>query len=262
MRALISRFRTALSPAPQIDDISWRRVLRRVKLIRRLPPERQQRLRDLMERFLRDKAINPAAGFELREDRRLTLAALCCVPVLSLGYEWLRGWDEVIVYPGQFRVRRQQHDEASGVVDEWDDDLAGESWDRGPLVLSWADVRADLLQPEAGFNVVAHEIAHKLDALDGSMDGTPPLSAADHAAWVTAFQPAFEQLCAALEAGDEVPIDDYAAEGPDEFFAVVTEYHFSAPALLRDAMPAVAERLDCFYGPSPFAGGRALRNHP
>jgi MtfA peptidase len=253
MTSLIGRLKAALRPPPQIDDATWQRLLRRVELARRLPAEQRQRLRDYCERFLRDKAVTGAAGFELRDDQRLSLAMLCCVPVLRLGYDWLRGWDQVIVYPGQFRVRRHQHDEASGVVEEWDDDLAGEAWDRGPLILSWQDVREDLRQPEAGYNVVIHEIAHKLDALDGSLDGTPPLpDAARHADWVATFQAGYEALHAQLEAGEEPPIDDYAAEAPDEFFAVVSEYHFSAPALLAQAMPAVAVELARFYGPSPF----------
>jgi MtfA peptidase len=255
MPTLLAHLKALFAPPAQIDDRGWRRLRRRVAHVRRLPAERQQALRALCERFLRDKTITAAAEFELDDDRRLTLAALCCLPVLSLGYDWLRGWDQVIVYPGQFRVRRHQHDEDSGVVDEWDDELSGECWDRGPLILSWSDVREDLQQPEAGFNVVVHEIAHKLDALDGAMDGTPPLPAPERRAWIEAFQPAYEQLCATLAAGDEAPIDAYAAEAPDEFFAVVSEYHYSAPDLLRQAMPAVAAALERFYGPSPFARG-------
>lgn len=254
MSSLFSRLRASFAPAPQIDDAAWRQLLGRSGLGRRLDAERQQRLRELCERFLRSKAITGAAGLRLAADRELLIAALCCLPVLELGFDWLRGWDQVIVYPGQFRVRRELHDEATGVVDEFDDDLAGESWDRGPLVLSWADLRHDLRAPQPGFNVVAHEIAHKLDALDGVMDGTPPLAdAARRQAWVDAFQPAFEQLQAIVDRGGEPPIDPYAAESPDEFFAVVSEYHFSGLAPLRDALPAVARELEGFYGPSPFA---------
>jgi MtfA peptidase len=256
MTTLLGRLKAVFQPADRIDDLAWQRLARRVALVRRLPVAQQLRLREFCERFLRDKTISGAAGFEWRQDRALTLAALCCVPVLQLGYDWLRGWRELIIYPGQFRVRRHQHDEASGVVEEWDDDLAGEAWEHGPLVLSWADIRADLRQPQAGYNVVAHEIAHKLDALDGALDGTPPLpDAARRRAWVDSFEPAYQRLCDDIDAGREPPIDDYASEAPDEFFAVVSEYHYSAPAVLQQAMPAVARELEQFYGPSPFAAG-------
>lgn len=234
---------------PSLVDADWQRLLRRVGWARALDPDAQQRLRDLTERFLADKAIVPAGGCLLPPERRHLVALLCCQPVLNLGYEWLRGWHEVIVYPGEFRVRRHDYDEDTGVLEEWDDDLVGESWERGPLILSWADLRADLDRPEPGYHVVAHEIAHKLDALDGAMDGTPPLpNAAARAAWVRDFQAAYDAICAEVEAGREPGIDAYAAEAPDEFFSVASEYHFSAPQVLRAAFPAVADRLSEFYG--------------
>jgi len=237
---------------PAIDDPTWAAVQRRAALLRQLDPEQLQRLRTLSERFLRRKTIQAVAGLELDATRRCLIAALCSLPLLRLPDDWLDDWHEVIVYPGQFRVRRHDYDEASGVIAEWDDELAGESWERGPLVLSWADVRADLRRPREGYNVVVHEIAHKLDGLDGVLDGTPPLSGALRADWVRACQAAFDDLCTQVDAGHEPPIDAYAAEAEDEFFAVVSEYHYSAPDVLAAAYPDVAAVLSRFYGPSPW----------
>jgi len=249
MKAWLRRLTGATTP-PQIHDDDWHRLLRRVVWARGLDSQAQQRLRDYTERFLREKAITPARGCLLPPERRRLIALLCCQPILHLGFDWLRGWHEVIVYPGQFGVRRHDYDDETGVVVEWDDELIGESWQHGPLILSWADVRADLDTPEPGYHVVAHEIAHKLDALDGTMDGTPPLrDAAMRDAWVRDFQSAYDAIRAEVDAGREPAIDAYAAEAPDEFFAVVSEYHFTAPEQLRDAMPAVAARLADFYGP-------------
>ena len=212
----------------------------------------QSRLRDFAGRFLADKANTPAADLELDDDRRLLLAVCCCLPVLHMGYEWLDGWHELIVYPGEFGVRRRDIDEATGVESEWDDTLVGEAWDRGPVVLSWSDVVADLDEPTPGYHVVAHEIAHKLDILDGHMDGTPPLpDAVRRSAWIAAFQPAFDALCAEVDAGRETVIDPYAAEAPDEFFAVATEYHFTDAEYLREVLPDIAEQLATFYGEPP-----------
>lgn len=241
--------RLAGVPAPhRLDDTLWQRALRRPGWTRALDEASKATLRELTERFLGDKAITPAGGFTLTDDRRVLIAMLCCQPVLRLGYDWLRGWHEVIVYPGQFRVRRHDYDEDTGVLQEWDDDLAGEAWDRGPLILSWADVRADLDAPEPGYHVVAHEIAHKLDALDGAIDGMPPLPASQRSAWARDFQAAFDALQADVEAGRETVIDAYAAEAPDEFFAVCTEYWFTAPQVLRGHLPKVAQHLEDLYG--------------
>ncbi|PSD25415.1 hypothetical protein C7E12_21005, partial [Stenotrophomonas maltophilia] len=38
---------------------------------------------------------------------------------------------------------------------------------------------------------------------------------------------------------------------PEEFFAVSSEYHFSAPDLLQQALPEVAAQLRRFYGEPP-----------
>lgn len=240
-------------PAP-LDDALWSAQLARIDGAEALSSFRAARWRQFTTRFLADKAIAAAADCELSEADRVLIAMLCCEPVLDLGYEWLRGWHEVIVYPGQFGVRRHRLDEDSGIVHEWDDELAGECWEQGPVILSLVDAIQAAEAPLSGFQVVTHEIAHKLDLLDGSLDGVPPLDdAAWHARWVDDFQRAFDALCAQVEAGHETPIDPYATEAPDEFFAVVSEYHFTDPELLAEQMPDVAEHLARFYHRDSFA---------
>lgn len=221
-------------------------------LIASLDEARSERLRALSARFLYEKTISPVAGLALGDQQRLQLAALCCLPLLEFGEAGLRGWSQLIVYPEAFRVDRS-HVDAAGVLHEWSDELAGESWEAGPLVLSWADVLSDLEEPDAGFCLPVHEMAHKLDALDGAMDGTPPLPRAWQRQWAHDFQRAYDAFCERVDHGDESAMDPYASEAPEEFFAVTSEYHFSAPQVLRQEMPEVAAHLERFYGPSPFA---------
>ena len=217
-----------------------------------LDDERNARLRTLAARFLHEKSITPIGELALDDTRRVQLAALCCLPLLEFGAEGLHGWSQLLVYPDAFRVNRS-HVDVAGVLHEWDDELIGEAWESGPVILSWADVEADLAAPRDGFCVAVHEIAHKLDALDGALDGTPPLPREWQRAWARDFQTAYERLARAVDAGRDTAIDGYAAEAPEEFFAVCSEYHFSAPALLRGEMPQVAEHLQRFYGRSPMA---------
>lgn len=206
------------------------------------------RLRELATGFLHDKRFAGAHGLALDDEDCLRIALLACLPVVGLGPDWLRGWSEVIVYPGQFRVRREWHDEASGVVSEGDDWLAGESWQQGPLILSLDDIRADLDDPFAGYNLVAHEIAHKLDMLDGHADGVPPLpKRSDHRRWIGTFQREYDAFCTVVEKGHDTALDPYAAEAPDEFFAVASETFFSCPELLAQAHPAIHAELKAFY---------------
>ena len=51
--------------------------------------------------------------------------------------------------------------------------------------------------PGNGHNVVFHEFAHKLDMLDGSVDGTPPLATQEQFdRWVEVCTAVYEQVVA------------------------------------------------------------------
>jgi Mlc titration factor MtfA (ptsG expression regulator) len=244
VRALLGRF---FRPEP-IDPRTWETVRDRVPWVRALDTADDATLAALAARFLADKTITPLQGLELEAVDRGLLAALCCLPLLRFGAEGLRGWSQLLVYPQAFRVERT-HVDAAGVLHAWEDELIGESWEAGPLVLSWADIQSDLRDPAAGFCVAVHEMAHKLDALDGVLDGTPPLPRGWQRAWARDFQSAYDAFVERVDAGVDTPIDPYAAEAPEEFFAVCSEYHFSDPALLRRELPLVAGHLERLYGP-------------
>ena len=233
---------------PALDDVLWQQACRQCPWLPEHLDAREQKLRGLVALFLQQKTITPVAGLVLDDGQRMLLALLCCLPLVEFGREGLHGWSELVVYPDAFRVRRT-HTDAAGVLHEWDDELIGEAWESGPLILSWADVQADLADPHAGFCVAVHEMAHKIDALDGAIDGTPPLPREWQRQWAHDFQQAYDAFCVQVDAGHETLIDPYAAEAPEEFFAVVSEYHFSAPGLLAEAMPQVAAHLRRFYGP-------------
>jgi Mlc titration factor MtfA (ptsG expression regulator) len=140
----------------------------------------------------------------------------------------------------------------AGVVHESDDRLAGEVFDLGPVALSLEDIEASGWGD--GYNVVIHEMAHKIDGRDGILDGCPPLHPdMDGAAWTLSFREAYEDL---LENVERSPsgrsrIDGYAARSPDEFFAVACEYFYEKPALLRSEYPAVYGQLVRSNGATP-----------
>ena len=240
-------------PAP-IPASTWLAVEARIPWVAACDAARQARLATLAAGFLHRKTITPMGALVLDDIDRACLAALCCLPLLEFGESGLGGWSQLLVYPDAFRVNRS-HVDAAGVLHEWDDELIGESWDAGPLVLSWADVRSDLDDPRAGYCVAVHEMAHKLDALDGAMDGTPPLPRAWQQAWARDFQQAYDMFARKVDESGDTALDPYASESPEEFFAVCTEYHFSDPVLLQLELPVVASHLERLYGPSPFVVG-------
>ncbi|QKT04680.1 zinc-dependent peptidase [Ectothiorhodospiraceae bacterium 2226] len=232
---------------------SWRAAVAELPLLARYTPSEQHRLRELATLFLHEKVIVGAGDLQLEEAMQVRIAALACLPVLNLDLDYLRGWVEIIVYPGQFTPEHEYTDEA-GVVHVTHHPLAGEAWLQGPLVLSWEDILAS--GRGDGFNVVIHELAHKLDMLDGEANGFPPLhEGMAGEAWTQAFAEAFADMRRRDEGGEDTVLDPYAAEDPAEFFAVMSEAFFETPHLLAQTYPAVYEQLRVFYRQDPDAGG-------
>ena len=232
----------------RIDPALWRRVTARLPFLRGLDAAQKQRLQDLVLLFLAEKQFVGVRGQVLDDAIRLSIAAQACLPILELGLDWYQGWSGIVIYPDDFRVRRSEMDEG-GVVHEWEDELAGESWLGGPVILSW-----DATQHDEQANVVIHEFAHKLDMLSGEADGVPPLPAEmDRSAWRAALARAYEKFCDALQRGRDTWLDPYAAEHPSEFFAVLSEAFFEAPNETRRRYPEMYDQLRRFYRQDPAA---------
>ena len=242
-------FRFLKPNRPAVTDEMWQTVRRSLPIVATLSEPDAAKLRVLTDSFRHTKSIEGAGGFELDEESRVVVAAQACVPILELGMEAYTGWRSVVVYSGGFMSRGTSVDE-TGVEHEWEEPRSGESWFRGPVVLSWEDVAAS--GRLEGYNVVIHEMAHKLDMLNGDANGFPPLHAEmDGAVWYRVFTEAFEDLDARVEAGEETDIDEYAAEEPGEFFAVASEYFFEAPDVLHECYPKVYAELRAFYRQDP-----------
>lgn len=231
-----------------IPAAQWRRALAGLPYGQALDAADQRRLHELALLFLTTKTFEGAAGLRITDAMRLSIALQACLLVLNLGLDYYAGWSSIVVYPGDFLVTHEYHDEA-GVVHRYRDELSGESWPNGPVILSWQAVRA------AGpgvQNPVLHEFAHKLDMLNGEADGFPPLPAGmDPKSWTHAFHAAYHRLHEALVRGEHVRIDDYAAENPAEFFAVVSEAFFLEPEMVQEDFPAVYRQLKEFYRQDP-----------
>jgi Mlc titration factor MtfA (ptsG expression regulator) len=232
-----------------LNETLWLRVTGGMPFLRGLAPADMQRLKDYAVLFLDEKEMHGARGFVLTDAVRLAIAVQACLPVLELGLDFYRGWVGIVIYPGEFKVRRTHVDD-SGVVHEYDDELSGEAWPGGPVILSWEDVTLG----EAGYNVVIHEFAHKLHMSRGDMDDFPP----PHARmaleeWLAAWDAAYDEFCDQVDRGLDTLIDPYASEQPAEFFAVLSEAFFTLPQEVRAMYPALYAQLALFYRQDPAA---------
>ena len=234
--------------SPALDEGAWRAAIA-LPVFDGLSTVEIARLRELAGKLLADKSFTGAGGAEVDTAMATVIAAFAALPVLNLGYAFYEGWKEIVVYPGEFIHEGDQMDE-TGVVHHIRHARSGESWDGGPMVLSWQDVEHS--GSGEGYNVVIHEFAHKLDMRNGSANGRPPLhSGMRPEDWAHDFQTAYDDFCRRVDGGEETLIDPYAAESPAEFFAVLSEYFFEAPDVLHEIYPAVYGQLQRFYLQDP-----------
>jgi MtfA peptidase len=252
-----------------IPDPLWHATVASLPFLAYLSAGDLQRLRDLTSLFLARKSFSTAHDLELTDAMTIGIAAQACLPVLNLDLDLYRGWVGVIVYPGEFVIRKTVEDE-DGVVHEIEQDASGEAWEGGPVILSWED--AQMTDAGDAYNVVIHEFAHKLDMINGAADGHPPLFRRWHAPhldaerWSDVFDHAYDQFCDRVDAVPDRAwarferdslIDPYAADHPSEFFAVCSEALFVRPRAFEAEFPELYRLLARYYRQDP-AGTGAL----
>jgi MtfA peptidase len=230
---------------------AWRDILRRrVPLARELPAAQQLRLKKHIQVLLAEVPFVGCAGLEVDDEMRVTIAAQAAFLLLGRGGSFgnLR---EVLVYPGHFVVPRADAG-AGGVVHEGHDVLAGQSWQRGQVIVAWDAVRDGAADPHDGANVVMHEFAHQLDQDTGAANGAPYVGrGALQQAWARVMNQEFAALRARLAGVEPSLIGPYAATSPAEFFAVTTELFFERPDALAAERPALYEQLRRCYRLDP-----------
>ena len=234
-----------------VTAAQWDAVEATLPFLAWLPADDRPALRRMALEFLTEKEVHGARGLTVTDDMLLSIALQACLPVLHIGLDAYADWVGIVVYPGDFVIPRQDVDE-DGVVHEYDDEVLGEAWDGGPVLLSWFDGDGD--DAPDGVNVVIHEFAHKLDMGNGEVDGFPALPPGmSPQAWADAFRPAYEDFCRRVDAGEDTALDPYASQDPGEFFAVLSEAFFETPGRLAAEYPAVYEQFSRYYRQDPRA---------
>lgn len=237
-----------------IPDALWQLTLLRYPFLAQRSEADLAELRRLCSLFLERKEFHGVNGFEVTDEVAVAVAAQACLPVLKLGLGWYDGFVGIVMHEGEVVAQRRYEDE-DGVVHEYDEELAGEAMEGGPLMLSWNAIAVSNDPAQFGvdevFNVVIHEFAHVMDMRDGLADGVPPLEAAERERWIEVIDAEWARFCERVDAGEPTLIDPYGAEAVEEFFAVAVEAFFVAPAAMRSEEPAMYALLAGFFRQDP-----------
>ncbi len=188
-------------------------------------------------------------GVGVDVDRRIQIVVGAHAQIMALGFD-RDPFDDVtsiVVYPTTV-VRRGSRQLGGGVAATGPLAIHGETVRGGPVVLVWRAIDTGSRHPERGRNVAIHEFAHRLDLVDGVVDGMPPLpSRTDELAWQRVLGDAYDRLVAEIDPF----LGRYASTNHGELFAVASERFFTRPAELAARFPELYGALRGFYRQDP-----------
>jgi len=232
-------------PFPQ----AWIPWLERLPFYVGLDDGERARLDDILRVIVAEKNWSGAEDFPVTEEMRVVIAAQAALLILDIEHDYYRRVDEIIVRPRAYEASYERR--AGGVVSVGSHN-AGEAWYRGPVILAWDGVRQGAADPKDGHNLVFHEFAHKLDMLDGFVDGTPPLHRRDtYKLWTQVMTSEYAALKEAARRGRRSVLDRYGATNEAEFFAVATETFFEKPVQLQRKHASLYDLLQAYYRQDP-----------
>ncbi|WP_254305664.1 zinc-dependent peptidase [Sphingopyxis sp. BSNA05] len=190
-------------------------IARLVPIVRRLPEALRPKLEGKINLFLDQVTFRGNQGLEITDEIRLSIAAQACL-LIANSPAWYNTIRNVLVHPSAFHINRNTHDGL--VVHEGRHSMLGESWARGPVILSWEHALHGGLGEDDGQNVVIHEFAHQLDSLTGDTNGIPILRKGQaYKGWEKAMLDAFHKHVERVERGHNTLIDPYGANNHQEF---------------------------------------------
>jgi MtfA peptidase len=209
-----------------------------VKFYRQLDEQEKERFEKRIEQFL--SAVQITGVNAIVEDiDRLLIAAGAIIPVYAIPDWQYINLHEVLLYPGAFNKDFDQAGSDRPIAG-----MVGTGAMQHVMIITKWQLRQGFINNHDAHNTAIHEFVHLIDKMDGTMDGVPEIILARKyvAGWKHIMDSTIWQM-----KNDGSDIDMYGATNPTEFFAVISEYFFEQPDLLKANHPELYEMLERIY---------------
>ncbi|RZK41701.1 MAG: zinc-dependent peptidase [Pedobacter sp.] len=182
-------------------------------------------------------------GVSIMPIDRMLVAASAIIPIFGFGDWKYKNLTNVILYPDTFNENFQftgDHRNIMGMV--------GSGFMNGQMVLSQSALHNGFSNKTGKENTGIHEFVHLLDKSDGATDGVPEnlMKHSYTLPWINMMHQEMKEI-----KSDKSDINPYALTNQAEFFAVVSEYFFEQPQLLKNRHPELYERLTTIFQQNP-----------
>jgi Mlc titration factor MtfA (ptsG expression regulator) len=209
-----------------------------VKFYQQLNEEGKLSFEKRVEHFL--SAVKITGVNAVVEDLdRLLIASGAIIPVFAISDWQYINLHEVLLYPGAFN---EDFDQAGS--DRPIAGMVGNGAMQHVMIITKWQLRQGFINSQDANNTAIHEFVHLIDKMDGTMDGVPEiiLERKYAAQWKSMMDTTIGQM--KMYGSD---INMYGATNPTEFFAVISEYFFEQPELLKANHPGLYEMLGRIY---------------
>ena len=182
-------------------------------------------------------------GLEITPLDRLLVASSAVIPIFGFDDWQYKNLTNVLLYPDTFNTDFQFEGGERNIMG-----MVGTGYMNGQMILSQTALRHGFSKSAGKENTGIHEFVHLLDKSDGATDGVPEnLLAHEYALpWLKMMHEEMQRI-----ANHQSDINPYALTNEAEFFAVVSEYFFEQPAILKDKHPGLYERLSNIFSQNP-----------
>ncbi len=207
--------------------------------------EKQKRILEYkIQRFLLEKNFIHV-NINLNDEIKTLIAFYACLPSIAYIDFCYPNLKNIYIYPHPVILKNLQN----GYVVQEEEIIEGEATGEN-VIIAWDEAKKEIHHPNFR-NVIIHEFAHQLDAADGVIDGIPPIETSKYNEWVKImfgeYKKFKQKTLKNRFLGKFSLIDKYAATNEAEFFAVMSEYYFMKPQILKKHFPDIYKELKNFY---------------
>lgn len=223
--------------------IAWKSTLKEtVPFYSALNDENKNIMQEWILRFLADKTITPIQT-TLTDTDKLFVAVSAIIPVFAFPYYLYPNLKEVIIYPTAFNTDYDLEGPNRNILG-----MVGTGVMEGKMLLDKQALEFSFLNQHDKQHVAIHEFVHLIDKLDGSTDGIPEFLLQHKlvAPWLELIR---QETKAIFE--NKSDINPYAVTNNAEFFAVVSEYFFKQPEILKTKHPELYKELSLIFKQAP-----------
>jgi Mlc titration factor MtfA (ptsG expression regulator) len=234
--------RATVTSVDRIPDSYKQLLSEQVPFYQQLDETRKTEFENRIQQFLSQVKIT-GVNTDVEDLDKVLIASSAVIPIFNFpGWEYIH-LHEVLLYPDSFNHEFEQQGNRRNVLS-----MVGSGALNHVMILSQHQLRQAFINKTGKDNTAIHEFVHLVDKTDGDIDGIPAfiLEKKYIQPWLQLMQHEIK-----LINEDKSDINPYGATNEAEFFAIVSEYFFERPKLLKEKHPELYDLLERIFCKQP-----------